>query len=177
VKFTIKDTVPFPREEVYRVQRDSLPDLAPFLNDIQSITVESSERTDDVVKFVNLWKAKGGDIPSVARAFIKPEMLQWHDHATWTQSRWQCDWNMKLGFLPDAIEARGTNTWKELGPNETLVVIEGEIRIHADRIPGVPRLLAKSVGEAVEKFVVKMIEPNLKQTSVGVTNFLRSKKG
>ena len=129
-----------------------------------------------MVSFVNHWKAKGGDIPAIAKAFIKPEMLRWADHAKWTEGKWQCEWNMKLGFLPDAIEARGVNTWKELDANTTIVVIEGDIRIFAEKIPGVPRMLAGKVGEAVEKFVVKMIEPNMKQTSVGVTNYLRAKK-
>jgi hypothetical protein len=176
MKFTIKDTIPFPRDVVYRTQRDALPELASYLNDIESITVETRTEQGDVVSFINQWKAKGGDIPAIAKAFIKPEMLRWADHAKWTEGKWQCEWNMKLGFLPDAIEAKGINTWKELDANTTLVVIEGDIRIFAEKIPGVPRMLAGKVGEAVEKFVVKMIEPNMKQTSVGVTNYLRAKK-
>lgn len=176
MKFTIKDQIPFPRERVYRVQRDALPQMAPYLNDIESITVESKKEDGDVVSFVNQWKAKGGDIPAIAKAFIKPEMLRWADHAKWTESKWQCEWNMKLGFLPDAIVARGVNVWKELDANTTVVVIEGEIIIHADKIPGVPKLLSGKIGAEVEKFVVKMIEPNLKQTSVGVTNYLRAQK-
>jgi len=173
MKFTIRDRIPFQREQVYRTQRDQLAELATYLNDIDEIIVESREEEGDVVKFVNLWKASATEIPTMARPFIKPEMLHWHDYATWDQSAWTCDWDIKLAFLRDAIVARGKNHWKENG-DSTIVTIEGEIIIHADKVPGVPRMLAGRLGDTVEKFVVKMIEPNLKKTNEGVTAFLRA---
>ena len=177
MKFTIKDTMPYPLETVFRTQRDRLAELGEYLDGIDAIIVEDHEEvSESVVKFVNLWKAASTDIPKVARAFIKPEMLQWHDYATWDESDWSCKWEMKLGFLPDAIEARGHNTWKSLG-DRTLVTINGEIVIHGNKIPGVPRLLAGKVSDAVEKFVVKMIEPNLKKTNEGVTAYIRDHQG
>lgn len=173
MKFTLKETVPFPRDRVYATQRDRLSELAPYLNDIKEIEVKSREENGTVVRFVNLWKAKGGDVPTIAKAFIKPEMLQWLDHAMWDASKHECEWRIELGFLPGAIEARGRNTWTELGPNQTLCTINGEIIVNAGKIPGVPMLLAGKLGPAVEQFVVKTIEPNLKKTVEGVARFLR----
>lgn len=172
-KFTIKDTFPFSRDEVYATQRDHLAELSAYLDDIDEIVVESREEEGDIVRFVNFWKAAPTEIPKLARPFIKPEMLQWHDYATWDASEFSCAWEMKLGFLPDAIEARGLNHWKQLGEGRTLVVIDGSITIHADRIPGIPRMMAGKAGDVIESFVVKMIEPNLKKTNLGVTQYLR----
>lgn len=171
-KFTITDIIPFPRAEVYATQRDKLSELAEYLHDISEIVVEEREETGSVVKFVNLWRAEGQDVPKLARSFIKPEMLKWHDYATWDGDEWTCEWHIKLGFLPDAIEASGKNRWKEHG-DKTRVIIDGQIAVHADRIPGIPKMMAKKVGATVEKFVVKMIEPNLKKTNEGVTQFLK----
>jgi len=172
VKFTIKATIPFPLERVYSTQRDKMVELAPYLNDIKEIKVLETSTEGSITKFVNEWHAAGRDIPAIARAFVKPEMLKWLDYATWDASRHTCDWRIELGFLAEAITARGHNEWRDRG-NETLVVIDGEIVVNARKIPGVPGLMAGQVGSTVEQFVVKMIEPNLKKTCEGVTRFLR----
>jgi len=170
--FTIKDAIPFPRLRVFEAQRDHLSSLAPYLHDIESITVEEREDEGAVVRLVNIWRAKGGDIPAVARSFIKPSMLQWTDTARWDAEAWKCEWSSVLGFLPGAIECRGTTCFSESG-GRTTVTIDGTITIHAEKIPGVPRFAAKKIGGAVEKFVVGMIRPNLKKTNEGVTRYLR----
>jgi hypothetical protein len=41
----------------------------------------------------------------------------------------------------------------------------------------VPRLLAKSASDAVEKLVIRTIEPNLRKTNEGVTAFIRKQQG
>ncbi len=172
MKFTIKNTIPFPRDQVYTTQRDRLPELASYLNDIEEIRVVEESEEGHIKRYVNAWRAGGQDIPTIARAFVKPELLKWLDHATWDGEKYTCDWRIELGFLPDAIIARGHNEWRDRG-NETLVIIDGEIVVNAKLIPGVPGLMANKVGTAVEQFVVKMIEPNLKKTCEGVAQFLR----
>lgn len=169
--FTIRDTIPYPRHRVFDVQRDELPNIAPYLDRIESITVEERREEGNVVHLVNLWKASDADIPKIAQSFIKPEMMQWIDRATWDGDAFTCAWEMELGFLPDAIEARGLNRWIDDG-DQTIVEIEGDVIIHAARIPGVPRMLAGKVGSAVEKFVVTTIEPNLRKTGDGVRRYL-----
>ena len=88
-----------------------------------------------------------------------------------SKSRWRCDWDIELGFLPNAIEARGHNEFSESG-DRTRVTMNGDITIHAAKIPGVPRLLAKKIGGTIEKFVIKMIEPNLRKTNEAVRRYL-----
>lgn len=173
MQFTVKESIPFPRERVFAAQRDKLPELAPFLHDIESITVQSREEGATVTKLVNIWKAKGGDVPAALRGFIKPEMLQWTDYASWDSEAWRCDWNIVLGFLPGVIECRGNTSFAEAA-GRTTVTIGGDIRIHADKLPGVPRFMAGKIGETVEKFVVSMIKPNLSKTNEGVTSYLRA---
>lgn len=171
MQFSLKDAIPFPRAQVFSAQRDQMPELVPYLHDIESIVVE--ERVDEgkVVKLVNLWKAKGADIPKAARSFVKPDMLRWTDYATWDEEAWQCEWKLILGFLPDAIDCSGVTAFAESN-GRTTVTITGDITIHADKI-GVPRMLAKKVGATVEKFVIGMIKPNLQKTNEGVTAYLR----
>ena len=174
MKFRIEDRIDFPLDQVFTAQREQLAKLAPFLDDIERIDVlEREELPDGRIRFLNLWVGAGRDIPTAARAFIKPEMLRWKDFAYWNPADCSCEWSMELGFLPEAITCSGRNVWTADG-SSTRVVIEGDIRIDATKIPGVPRLMAGRLGDAVEKFVVKMIEPNLKKTSEGVARYLAS---
>ena len=176
MKFRIEDRVPFPLDAVYTAQREQLAALAPYLNDIERIDVlEREELADGRIRFLNLWVGSGTDIPAMARSFIKPEMLRWKDFAFWNPADYSCEWSMELGFLPEAIQCSGRNVWTADG-DATRCIIEGDIRIDAAKIPGVPRLMAGKLGEAVEKFVVRMIEPNLKKTSEGVANYLRAQQ-
>ena len=176
MQFSIKDAIPFSRELVFQAQRDHLPDLAPYLHDIESIVVEERSTDGDVTKLVNTWTAKGGDIPTAAKGFIKPEMLKWTDYASWDQSQWRCSWNIVLGFLPGAIECTGSTSFAESG-GRTTVTIAGDITIHGDKIPGIPRFMAGKLSGVVEKFVIGMIKPNLTKTNEGVTAYLRDQAG
>lgn len=173
MKFRIEDRIPYPIERVYEAQREKLADLAPFLTDVERIDVlEREVLPDGRIRFLNLWVGSGHDVPTLAKGFIKPEMLRWKDYAMWNPADRTCDWRIELGFLPDAIHCAGHNTWTADG-DQTVCVINGEIRIDATKVPGVPRLMAGKIGDTIEKFVVKMIEPNLKKTSEGVANYLR----
>lgn len=174
MKFSIKESIPFPREQVFSAQRDQMPELTSYLNDIDSITVESREDDGAVTKLVNLWVAGGTDIPAAARSFVKPEMLRWTDYATWNQDEWKCEWNLVLGFLQEAVSVSGVTTFAESN-DRTTVTIAGDITIKADKIPGVPRFMAGKVGPVVEKFVINLIKPNLKKTNEGISNYLRDK--
>lgn len=172
-KIDIRDSIPFGRKVVFDTFRDKLTELVPYLPTVASITVEKREEVDaDTTKLLNVWKAKDEDIPKVAQAFIKPEMLQWNDYATWHNDTWTCDWTMKVGFLTDAVSCSGTTTYVEKGDNQTEVIMKGELKVDASKIPGVPRLLAGKVGDAVESFVVRMITPNLTQVNRGLEQYL-----
>lgn len=172
-KIAITDTVAFDQTTVYETFRDHLVDLLPYLPDIQSITVTSSERPNaHTLKVVNLWKAAAKEIPTAAKAFIKPEMLQWTDYATWNDQTQSCDWNMEVGFLKDAVRCSGTTRYVAKGEKQTEITITGNLELDASKIPGIPRLLAGSVGDAVEKFVVKLITPNLTQVNRGLEKYL-----
>lgn len=173
MKFTIVDEIPFSIEQVFEAHRDKLPDMVDRMPNVEKIIVESREEDGDIVNLVNIWHAAETDIPAVARAFVSKEMLRWTDRATWDADEHTAQWNIELGFLPGAIICRGENTFEEVG-GVTRITMEGELIIHADKIPGVPRLLAGKVGPAVEKFVIGLVEPNLRETNKVVAAYLEA---
>jgi hypothetical protein len=95
----------------------------------------------------------------VIRPFVKPEMMQWKDDARWYDDRFSCDWRLELGFFTEQVDIRGATRFEALGADRCKVVIDGELKVDANNLPGVPRLLAGKIVGEVEKFVVKMITP------------------
>ncbi|MFP4597748.1 MAG: DUF2505 family protein [Persicimonas sp.] len=176
-KINVTDTVSHPRELVFTTFRDNLDDLDDHMPDIDSITTEEREEIDDdTTKIVRIWKAHDEEIPTMAKKFIKPEMLQWTDTATWNEDDWTCDWEIEIGFLSDAISCRGSNRYVAKGDDAVEIIIDGDLEVDAKQIPGVPRMLAGRVGKAVEGFVVKMITPNLKDVNRGLERYLAAQQ-
>ena len=172
-RMNVEDRIDYPREKVFETFRDNLVDLLEYLPDIQDIEVKDREEVDeDTVKVVNLWKAREEEVPKMARKFIKPEILQWTDYATWKQDEWVCEWEMEVGFLKEAITCKGQNRYLEAGDGSTKIHIDGDLEVDASEIPGVPRLVAGKVGSVIEDFVVKMIEPNLTDVNRGLEKYL-----
>lgn len=171
MKFTVIDELAFPRDQVFHAHRDKLPEMVPFMPNVEKIEVKSREEDDELVHLVNVWHAAETEVPALARAFVTPDLLRWTDRATWNEEEHTTDWEIELGFLPGAITCRGHNTFEEFD-GLTRITMEGELLIDASKIPGVPRMLAGKIGGVVEKFVVNLVEPNMRETNKIVARYL-----
>jgi uncharacterized membrane protein len=163
-------TVQHPRELVFATYRDHLADLTEYLPNIQSIKVIKREERPGEVYLVNEWVG-GGDIPKVARAVLSESMLRWTDHATWKEGSFTVEWRTEVHAFPGAIQSSGVNRYIEV-PGGTRLEIRGNLTCDASKVTGVPRLLARTVGSAVEKMLVGQIGPNAVETAKGVGKYL-----
>ncbi len=176
MKIDVVDIIPYPLETVFRTLRDDMVSLVPYLPNVDEIVVKERKELDDgKVEYVNWWRASS-EIPTVARAFVKPDMTNWTDFAIWDEREWSCDWRQETAFFTDRIHCSGRNTYRSLGPEETRLVIKGELTIDVKGIKGIPRLMAPTIGAGIEKFVVSLITPNFKKMSEGLIGYLRDKK-
>ena len=164
--------IAFPRELVFATYRDHLVELVPYLANVREITITSRIEEGALVKFVNRWKG-GGEIPGVVRKFLSEELLQWDDLATWNATDFTCQWQTIVPSFKDAVDARGHNTFTERTPGVTTLKIAGELKVDAAKVKGVPRILAGTVGPAIEAFLVAAIKPNLVAVAKGVERFLK----
>ncbi len=171
MKFNLTDEIAFPRDEVFTTHRDRLVELVEYLPNVDAVDIESREEADGVVKLVNRWKGASSDVPAPLRPVIKPEMLTWIDRASWDGERYRCDWNITLTALPDAVTAKGFNLFLDEG-DETVVQMSGEFIIHPDKVPGMPSFMAKRLAPTLEKFVVGLLQPNLKRSNKAVEEYL-----
>jgi hypothetical protein len=174
MKIDVTARIAFPRELVFAAYRDHLPELVPYLENVRAITVSSRTDEGGVTKIVNRWKG-GGEIPGVVRKFLSEELLEWDDHATWNPAEWRCEWVTVVPAFKDAVDARGHNEYRDVNGHTELKIV-GELKVDATKVRGVPRLLAGTVGPAVESFLVGRIRPNFLTVAQGVEAYLAAKR-
>ncbi len=163
--------VTHPCDTVYEAYRDRLPEIAAYIPDIKEIRAESREEKDGEVHIHNVWVGDR-EIPAFARAFLKPEMLEWDDYARWSDEEKVVRWELKLRVFRDSMTCGGINRFIAETDETTKVIIDGDLDIDLKSIPGVPKVLAKGLKPKVEKFIISLITPNLEQMNSSLQEFL-----
>lgn len=172
MRLDVSIDMPFPRADIFRVYRDKLPELVPYLPNVRGITVTSRTDEGPIAKLVNRWKG-GGEIPGAVRKFLSEDLLEWDDHATWDEQKFTTHWRTIVPAFKDAVDATGWNYYEELSPHSTRYKIVGELKVDAGKIRGVPKFLGGTVSPIIEAFLVNSIKPNLVSVAKGVEQFLR----
>lgn len=167
------DVINQPVDVVYNLVRDELDQLVPYLPNISKIEVESSEAAGDDLKKVNRWYAEV-DAPGLIKKVIKPEMFSWIDRAHWNNDEKTVEYSLESTFGKDLFDARGKNYFKEVDGG-TELRITCEVQIYADKVPGVPRLLAKKATPVIEGLLKKMLQPNLTALAEGLKGYYGEK--
>ncbi len=160
-------------EQVFAVARDKLPDLVPFLPNIERIEVK--ERKDEAgrVLIVNRWYAKA-DIPAAAKKFVSPDLLSWQDTATWDGTLLKVDYRLQSFVANELFLAQGTNTFKATADGATDLTVRCDVEIYPEKLPGVPRFLAGAVKGPVEETIKKILTPNLMSFAQGLNGYFRA---
>lgn len=176
VKLDAKDVMAHPRELAWTTYRDELPGLAQYLPNIDRIeVVEREEPSPGVVRLINCWYATG-DIPAVARAFVKPEMLRWTERVTWDSNTWTNHWSVEPAFFTDHVTVQGRSAYIEVGPTRCEIRIDGDLRVDVTGVRGVPRLLVGQVNKAAERLVASLVLPNMQRLNRSVAKVLDGRR-
>jgi len=177
MKITADARVDYPLDLVFHTYRDELERLVPWLPNVESIVVK--EREDDVdgaghlTRLWNVWRGKAS-IPSIARGFLKPEMLAWDDHAEWDERTRVCSWRSEPHFFRERTRCAGTTTLLPDGAG-TRLQIRGEFSLDLKGMRGVPRLVTGAAQKAAETFIVALLSPNLASISQGLDGYLKQR--
>lgn len=165
---SVQTTVPYPRDQVFDTMRDKLPELAAYLPNVDSITVQRRDEQGATIALDNLWKAARTEVPAVARPFVDKDKLTWLDKARWADGA--CDWVIEVGMFPDRVNCVGRTTFHDTGNGHTEVHIKGVLEISLKGM--LPGLIARRAGPKIEAFVIKLIQPNFQKTAEAVRRYL-----
>jgi len=164
-----------PLDRVYLAYRDDLPALAPYLPDVSHIVVDRRTERDGGVDLLNIWHASTR-IPSVAKAFVRPEMLRWEDHASWDDAATLARWKLIVPAFRNQVTCTGETRIKADGAGARVELV-GDLQIDLSRLPGMNRFVGKRMAPQVEAFIVKLISPNLQRVNAALESYLDDKYG
>ena len=175
MKIDVNSTISYSRDLVFDTYREEIQALVQYLPNIDKIDVVSREENNGVVTFENHWYASASDIPKVAQAFVKPEMMKWIDRASWNLNDKTCNWEIETFFMKEAVSCKGLNTFSEAGDGAMTLRIQGDLELNVKKVPGIPTLLAGTIRPQLEKFIIAMITPNFETINKGIASYLASK--
>lgn len=170
----VEGMIPQPADIVYPLVRDEMDKIVPYMPDIIRIDVLKKEtQADGRLSLVNQWFSRPSNIPSMVQAFAKPELFSWKDYAVWNDASYSVDYELESPIANDLYDARGTNTFgpHPTQPGHTLIQIRCHLTIYPEKLPGVPRFLAKKVQPVVESIIRRTLEPNLSSLIRGLTGY------
>lgn len=171
MRFTITDELPYPLDQVFSVHRDKLEELVVYLPNVDAVETRVREVDGPIVRLENHWTGASSDVPAVIRPLFKSEYLTWVDRAEWNEATHTCKWNIQLNALPGAITARGENLFRE-EDGETIIDMTGEFIVHPERIPGLPAFVVKAAVPTLEKFIIGLLQPNLRKSNAAVVEYI-----
>lgn len=176
MQFQSSQVIPFPVDEVFVLVRDRLQELVPYLPNVVKIVTESrEERDENNLGVLNRWYGKA-DIPKAVAKLIDPDKIAWLDTAVWDSAEKTCRWEIEPMFFKEHVSCRGVNSYRAEGEGRTRLLITGDLTVQSRGFPGVPRVLAGKISGQVEKFIVKLLTPNLESLAHGVTKFLEENR-
>lgn len=145
--------------------RDRLSELAPALENVESITTVSRvQRPDGGVALTNRWRVNPALPPAVAK-LIKPEQMGWLDHADWAADLLSCRWRIEPDFMGAAIACRGETRFEPaMGGRGARAVFAGSLDIDAAALSQVPAAWRAAASSGVELLVGGLIPQNFRRT-------------
>jgi len=173
IELESEQVITYPLETVWEAMRDKLPELVPFLADVESIEeVEREELGPKRVRLLNVWQAKKEAAPKAVRPFITRNVLRWKDHAEWNEKDRMVDWHFETIKFDKLFKCAGQNRFKRTSQGHTRLYIKGDLEINPQHVPGVPKFLAKRLKPKIERFIIKLVGTNLASLAKGIQDFL-----
>ena len=172
-RFSSVAVIKHPVEVVWATVRDRLADVAPLLDDVESITVvERRETPDGVVHLVNLWKAKA-QIPSALAKMVPPSSLAWIDRAEWQPHSRECHWRIEPRFFADRLRCSGVTRYEPaLGGRGTRTTFTGTLDLDLHGVRGVAGFLEGAARRAAESFATTLVPRNFRKLIDALAVFL-----
>ncbi|MFC1707785.1 hypothetical protein ACFL59_13395 [Planctomycetota bacterium] len=177
MRFEKVNVVTRPPALILETMIERMEQIVPFLPSVESIeTLETTRHDDGRVHILRKWQGTAESAPKAVRPFLSKEALAWLDDAWWTADEHKVDWNLSTS-LSKLYTCGGTNYF-EPSPDDpdgaTIMRITGDLEVFPDKMPGIPKFLGRKLAPQVEKFVVKLLTPNLTDLAKGLQGYFDS---
>ena len=175
--FEAVNTVSHPAALVLETMIERMEAIVPFLPNVESIeTLERKRLKNERIRIRRRWQGEADSMPAALRPFLPRDILAWLDTAVWVPTEYRVEWAQStcVAGVAQLYNCSGVNYF-EPHPDDpqhrTRIRITGNLQIHPERLPGVPRFLAERLAPQVEKFIVGLITPNLTDLATGLQRY------
>ena len=129
-----RTVVKAPLEKVYNLVKDELPEIVPYLPNVDKIEVLERSVDKNKTHLVNKWYAKA-EVPGMVKSFIKPELFCWKDVANWDDESFSVNYSLESYLANDLFDADGKNSFVSLNENETELIVTCKVKIYPEKLP------------------------------------------
>ncbi|MBN93505.1 MAG: hypothetical protein CL928_05445 [Deltaproteobacteria bacterium] len=175
MKINVAEPLPLSADEAFHLIRDDMPSLVPYLYDVERIEVVDRSEEGEKVHLVNLWYGDMEKVPKPVRRFVKRDLMTWKDHATWTDHDRCAHWRLEPRMGGGVFDCTGTTQLVPDG-DTCLLKMDIDLDIHPERVPGVPKLLARKFRPLIEDTIVKQITPNLRNLAISIRRYVDARE-
>lgn len=176
MKFKSLAVVKHPRDLVWKAMRDELPEMVPYLDEIEGISVQSCRDEGSVREIVNVWKA-APPIPRIVIKAIGTSLITWTDTARWDNDTFVCRWVIEPELFKKFIVSEGSTTFvSAMGGRGTRITFEGDIQFRGKKLPGIPVAVEGAIADGVNGFVQNLIPKNFRTLAAAVSKHLESRQ-
>lgn len=175
MKIKFKKRFHYPNKDIFKYCRDNVEELVEYAPNINNITVKKKEKIDkNQIKIYSIWEAEA-PIPNILKFLVKPDMLRWKCYEVWDENDFSVKFKIEPFYFASNISCGGEYFYKEDKKGETTLDYTCEFKVNFSFLPGVPKFLVHGLGEIVEKFIGKYLEPNLKQSFEALDKIIEEK--
>ncbi|MBX2800718.1 MAG: DUF2505 domain-containing protein [Myxococcales bacterium] len=173
--FSHSERTHHPRDLVFRTHRDELEAVVASLDAVGRVELRSrTQHASGQLEQLHRWHGTKATLPVFLRPFVPENLLVWQQTTTWDPTGWRADWEIDVPGLGAAMECRGHNLYVEQGTG-TQIDIAGFFRFMPDRVPEMAAVPSSTV-PVVERTVVSLILPLIKQSGAAVASYLDKRR-
>lgn len=171
--FKTIEVIKYPRDKVWRVMRDQLPEIARLVDDSTAVTLESREEiSSETVRVVNVWQVDTAAIGPVA-AFLPSQSMEWTDYAEWDPVSFTCRWHIKSHFAPERVTCQGITSFETaIAGRGTRVTIAGEVGASGSLNTHAGILTAGIVNRGVEAVALTILPTKFRKLVQAAARYL-----
>lgn len=157
---------------VFETLRDKTQELVAIVPNIEGMQVLERREEPPVVHLYNHWQGAEGDVPRIARPFVKKELISWKDRAAWNEETLRCTWQIEAAVGKEIFTCEGGTSITPNGDDRCTFHLRGELAINHEKVPGLPKFLARKLKGPLERFITNRMSPNLTSMATAVQEYL-----
>lgn len=169
--FSHSERTVYPRPLVFRTHRDDLQAVVEHLDAVRRVEQRShAAHADGQLEQVHRWYGTKAALPIYVRPFVPENLLVWTQRTLWNQERWVAEWQIEVPGLGESIDCRGTNTYHE-DRRGSRIDVAGSFSFRPQRVEEMAQIPQSAV-PMVERVVVSLVVPLIKQSGAAVVHYL-----